>query len=363
MKKEIFVLLFVLIFCLNLVSGINVTLESPNDDSEIELQAPTQEVSFKCKAWDDKNVSKISLYGDWHDNDWGVLRYDDSVNNDSEVILKDTLGFGNHIWNCEACDNESNCVFASNNFTFTLSSEEEDIFWKKTYVISNLDYEKGVNKKCLTAYRMRIFLNESYYFIGVTDVDDSDNSIDLNITNVGNVKMSDGEKETFDITNDDIDDFSLFLEATINGAAYLTLKKLELNETFNQTNSNDSNLTSSGDNVSSVNGANLNSSADSESINDTLLDSPNSDVVDSESVWLWWILGGLVVISVIVGAFFYISSQKSVNPKKAILNQNQQATSSEKVQGNQQEAQNYSSNSDSQQGSSSQGEDEKLPGI
>jgi hypothetical protein len=314
MKKRILLLLVLVLF--NLVSAVNVTLVSPVDNYKKDLQAPTEDITFKCRANDDLNLINLSLYGDWHEDGWGVIKFDTSVNNDSDVEFIDNLGFGEHEWNCLACDNESNCVFAVENYSLILDLEGELVFWRKTYVVSNFEYENGITKKFLDAFRYRIKLNDRYCFIGVVKV--NENSVKLNITGIGNVEMSDNETKKFDVNGDEVNDFSLYIDGIINRAAYIKIKKLDPELEINESNSTVELNNSEELNLSDENNISGNFSADI-----------SGNVVDSEgenSNVLLFIFGGLLLVSIIIGLFFYFNFMKDKNQNTGVIGNNSSAT-------------------------------------
>lgn len=95
-----------------------VTLNAP-DDASINTNGT---VTFSCTAYDDFNLENVTLYGNWSGG-WNANDTEGSPVNDTPVTFDDvTLSDGIYGWNCLACDNESQCSFATNNYTLTIDA-------------------------------------------------------------------------------------------------------------------------------------------------------------------------------------------------------------------------------------------------
>jgi len=93
-----------------------VTLNSPTDYANLS----TTTITFNCTAWDDVNLTNITLYGSWQG--WHANETNTSGINNTNYVFTKTLADGTYTWNCYACDNSSNCGFASANYTLTIDT-------------------------------------------------------------------------------------------------------------------------------------------------------------------------------------------------------------------------------------------------
>ncbi|MCS7134481.1 MAG: DUF333 domain-containing protein [Candidatus Pacearchaeota archaeon] len=92
-----------------------VTLNEPKDN----FVSNSQKINLSCTAHDDYNLTKVTLYGNWSGG-WHASETNPTPINATPVIFEKVLGPGTYIWNCEACDNENNCVLALQNRTFVI---------------------------------------------------------------------------------------------------------------------------------------------------------------------------------------------------------------------------------------------------
>jgi len=93
----------------------SVTLNSPSDG----YSTTETSITFNATASDDYNVANMTLYGNftgtWQANETKTT----SGTSVTETWTK-TLDVGYYVWNVKACDNASQCSFASQNFTLTI---------------------------------------------------------------------------------------------------------------------------------------------------------------------------------------------------------------------------------------------------
>jgi titin len=79
-------------------------------------------VTFNCSAWDDYNLTNITLYGNWSSG-WHANETNTSVaNNTYTIFTKNITPDGYYKWNCQACDNSGNCNFSAANYTFKVDT-------------------------------------------------------------------------------------------------------------------------------------------------------------------------------------------------------------------------------------------------
>ena len=78
-------------------------------------------ITFNCSASDNINVTNVSLYGNWSTG-WHLNATNSSPLNNTGTIFSKTIADGFYSWNCQACDNSSNCSFASSNYTITIDT-------------------------------------------------------------------------------------------------------------------------------------------------------------------------------------------------------------------------------------------------
>ncbi|MGB9707774.1 MAG: right-handed parallel beta-helix repeat-containing protein, partial [Candidatus Pacearchaeota archaeon] len=94
-----------------------VTLASP-PNGNITI---SKNVNFTCNATDDIQLSNITFYwnysGSWQAN--GTVAVSGTSN--QTTFVRTNLSNGVILWNCQACDNASQCRFASTNWTVTIN--------------------------------------------------------------------------------------------------------------------------------------------------------------------------------------------------------------------------------------------------
>ena len=96
-----------------------VTLNSPDDYANF-----SSTIDFNCTASDDINLVNVSLYGNWTVSGWHLNDTNDTGINDTDYIFSKTISDGKYVWNCKACDNnsQSQCNFSTSNRTFTVDA-------------------------------------------------------------------------------------------------------------------------------------------------------------------------------------------------------------------------------------------------
>ena len=97
--------------------GPTVTLNLPSNNN-ITNQT---NINFNCTAYDNINLTNVTLYGNFSGS-WTSNGTNSSPINNSYVNFSRTVVQGYYIWNCRACDNESNCAFASSNRILTVDT-------------------------------------------------------------------------------------------------------------------------------------------------------------------------------------------------------------------------------------------------
>ncbi len=98
------------------VTPPTVNLNSPADNQNLS----DQQITFNCHVADNMKVKTVRLYGDW--SGWSAKETDNSGINDTDYIFIETIADGTYNWNCQACDNSSNCDFATTNRTFKIDT-------------------------------------------------------------------------------------------------------------------------------------------------------------------------------------------------------------------------------------------------
>ncbi len=76
-------------------------------------------ITFNCTATDDVNLTDVTLYGDWTGS-WTANETNSTPINNYPTTFTKTISGGTYLWNCLACDNASQCSFATSNNTFTI---------------------------------------------------------------------------------------------------------------------------------------------------------------------------------------------------------------------------------------------------
>jgi hypothetical protein len=89
-------------------------------NSPINYYNSTNPITFNCTGADDKNVTNVSLYGNWLGT-WQANETNSSPVNNTPTLFSKTIPDGTYNWSCQACDNSSQCVFETNR-TFTVDA-------------------------------------------------------------------------------------------------------------------------------------------------------------------------------------------------------------------------------------------------
>ena len=125
---------------LNLDNYPNVTLLSPATGT---IQTSSNEVTFSCKAYDYEQLDNISLF---ITNKFNVSFSRNLTNssplNDTQTNFELYLDNGDYTWNCLACDDMSQCSFATNNFSLTVNFVP-NVSLELSPGISSIDFKPG----------------------------------------------------------------------------------------------------------------------------------------------------------------------------------------------------------------------------
>ncbi len=98
-------------------TSTNVTLNSPANAYAINSSS----VTFNCTAYDNANLSNVTLYTNFSGS-WASNETNSSPVNNSAVALSENISDGNYIWNCQACDYVGNCNFSLSNRTIRIDT-------------------------------------------------------------------------------------------------------------------------------------------------------------------------------------------------------------------------------------------------
>jgi PGF-pre-PGF domain-containing protein len=97
-------------------SSPTVTLNTPVDN----YNSSSRDIIFNATAYDDINLTNMSLYGNWTGSWIANLTNSTPANNTLTNFSITGIPEGRYRWNVYACDNSSNCAFAGANRTFTV---------------------------------------------------------------------------------------------------------------------------------------------------------------------------------------------------------------------------------------------------
>jgi len=100
----------------------NVTLNSPNDTTN----STTSTITFNATISDNKNITNVTLYGNWSGS-WVANETNSSQTNNWDYLYDIPLTNGSFLWNVYACDGSGNCRFASNNRTLNIDTKDVNI--------------------------------------------------------------------------------------------------------------------------------------------------------------------------------------------------------------------------------------------
>jgi hypothetical protein len=153
-----------------------VTLNKPVDDySDDNDPAIT---TINCSATDGEDLVNLSIWTTDKNNDNFKLNttfnIDGSSNTSFSIEVSPTFSGGQYTWNCEACDNASQCSFAPANYTFTIGTGRYDCYNATvagtTYVHQN-DFSSTDTCIHILAHNITIDMN-GYNITGDGSADD-----------------------------------------------------------------------------------------------------------------------------------------------------------------------------------------------
>ncbi|MEM4702895.1 MAG: LamG-like jellyroll fold domain-containing protein [Candidatus Pacearchaeota archaeon] len=144
----------------------SVTLNSPPDGST----DTDGNITFNCTASDDINLTNVTLYGNFSGS-WTSNGTNSSPENNTPVLFDRTLENGTYVWNCYACDNASQCAFASANRTLHVSigggeyTNISECGWINSPGEYRVNQPLVSNGTCITINASNVVLNCQYYYI------------------------------------------------------------------------------------------------------------------------------------------------------------------------------------------------------
>jgi len=139
----------------------NVTLNAPINF----FNSTSTTITFNCTAFDNVNLTNVTLYGNWSGG-WHANQTNSTPINNTPIIFSKSIPDGIYKWNCQACDASSNCNFSSVNRTFTIDAIPPAI--SVTYPL-NQTYSTNVSALNYTVSDLR--LSSCWYSLnnGVTN--------------------------------------------------------------------------------------------------------------------------------------------------------------------------------------------------
>jgi hypothetical protein len=81
-----------------------------------------QDIIFNATAYDDLNLTNMTLYTNFSGGFSANVTNSSPINNTQSNFTVNGISEGYYVWNVYACDNSTNCAFASSNRSFTVSS-------------------------------------------------------------------------------------------------------------------------------------------------------------------------------------------------------------------------------------------------
>ncbi len=116
MRKE-GVIAFILLFCLPMVMGLSVSLNSPNHGNITNMTS----VIFSCSTVEEQyTISSISLYMNTTSSSW--IKIETQSNASSSAYFTINSLSGDYIWNCLVLNSNGDNVSASSNYSLTVST-------------------------------------------------------------------------------------------------------------------------------------------------------------------------------------------------------------------------------------------------
>src|SRR3989344_6792327 len=105
-------------FTINDTTNPSITLTNPTNATS----TLSTSITFNATLTDNLNLLNTSIYGNWtggwHRNQSASIV---GTSNNSNFTVSNILA-GTYLWNIQACDNSSNCDFATSNFTVTVNT-------------------------------------------------------------------------------------------------------------------------------------------------------------------------------------------------------------------------------------------------
>ncbi|UCD20694.1 MAG: hypothetical protein JSW08_02880, partial [archaeon] len=106
---------------------VNLTEAPPDNNPSVTLNSPapnyntnSTSITFNCSAYDNLNLTNVSLYGNWSGG-WHNNETNTSGINNTDYTFSKIINNGVYSWLCEACDNSSQCTNTSTRM-FTIDS-------------------------------------------------------------------------------------------------------------------------------------------------------------------------------------------------------------------------------------------------
>jgi len=228
---------------LNLTSKHNITLAAEKISPVVNLTSPpngtdysgsSYTVSFIFNVTDDSAISNCSVYasGTEYSNTSAITK---GVNN----TINATLSAGSYTAYLNCTDGADN-IGNSSTISFTITSSGStgsssggsrgtttaSSFWKKTYNISDKEFNQGFIKELLSKERLKITIKEENHYIGIVNLTNKTATIQI-ASNPKNITFNIGDEKDFDLTNDNYLDLSVRLNSILNNKANITIKSIQ----------------------------------------------------------------------------------------------------------------------------------------
>jgi len=117
------------VFTENATARTGIIIDNTNPTPALTYPATTKNFSnstiiFNTTIFDNYNVTNATLWGNWSTGWHGNLTIGPASNNTVSTfnIPAINLSDGHYVWNVYACDNRTNCAFASSNSTITVDT-------------------------------------------------------------------------------------------------------------------------------------------------------------------------------------------------------------------------------------------------
>ncbi len=199
-----------------------ITLESPANS----ISSTTSSYNFTFNVSDSYDVANCSLIidGDISSTSSNIST---SLTNG---IVKSSISVGSHTWSINCTDQAGN-VNSSSSRTLTVSSSTTQTppsgggGGSPTYSVTQETFQKGYTRMLQRGWKLRFQIQEQSHTLELKKISGNEVTIEVK-SDPQTSTLSLGEEKKFDVTDDNIYDFSVKLENLVGNSANITVQSL-----------------------------------------------------------------------------------------------------------------------------------------